>query len=77
MNSSLSSVTINDYESLGGLIQRERTDSMVSVGDRDINFPTLENQNEVSVYQRLNVYYNYFFLISLHLLLDIFFSLGA
>lgn len=70
MNSSLSSVTINDSESFGGMIQRERTDSMVSVGERDVNFPTLENQNELLVYQRMNVrfynlYFYYFFLLSI------------
>lgn len=54
MNSSLSSITLNDgNEILAGLISRERADSMISMGDRDVTFPTLENQNEVTPFQRL------------------------
>jgi hypothetical protein len=54
MNSSLSSITLNDgNEILAGLISRERTDSMISMGDRDVTFPTLENQNEATPLQRL------------------------
>ena len=54
MNSSLSSITLNDgNEILAGLISRERADSMISMGDRDVTFPTLENQNEITPLQRL------------------------
>lgn len=53
MNSSLSSITLTDNDILAGLISRERTDSMVSMGDRDVTFPTLENQSEITPFQRI------------------------
>jgi hypothetical protein len=50
MNSSLSSITLNDGgDLLAGLISRERTDSIVSMGDRDVTFPMLQNQNELTM----------------------------
>lgn len=38
---------------LAGLVTRERTDSMVSMGDRDVTFPTLENQSEMTSFQKI------------------------
>ena len=55
INSSLSSVTIHDYDSISGMLQRERTDSMVSVGEKDVSFPTLENQTENTTFQKMAV----------------------